>query len=185
MDIEILKAEQKDRPVIENLIRYYIYDFSEFAGWDCPESGLFGGCDDSPQYWGEQPHDPQYAWPEGWRGWAFVIRVDGKLAGFACVRQTNQEPPTYDVADFFILRKFRSKGVGKYVAHWLFDKFRGDWEIGEMMCNTPAQGFWRKVISDYTSGDYTESPKLLEVYGIELSVQYFSNAETHPPTEGR
>ena len=75
MSIEILRASEDDMAVVENMIRFYVYDMTEYLGWDCPETGLFGGCDVLPQYWGKQPKDPSRLTlgigvlaPEGGRG---------------------------------------------------------------------------------------------------------------------
>lgn len=58
------------------------------------------------------------------------------------------------ISDFFIMRKFRRKGIGKEVAFYLFKKFRGVWEIKQTLSNKAAAEFWRKIIEEY-AGDYT------------------------------
>lgn len=176
MLVEIVEAGIDALPVIQNLITLYIYDLSEIMGWACPEHGLFGGCDELPQYWGMEPSRPEYRLPEGWQGHPFLARVDGELAGFVLVRQAGEDAhPKLEIGDFFILRKFRGKGVGRRVAHAVFDRFRGDWDVAEMVGNAPAQAFWRKVISEYTNGGFTESSGSDELHGMELVVQSFAN----------
>ena len=179
MNIEILDATERDFPVIENLIAFYIYDLSEYMGWKCPESGRFGGQDNLSQYWGKMPDDPQYAWPEGTRGYPFVVRVDKQLAGFALVKQIGHgSPSSYEMGGFFILRKYRRQGVGKHVARHLFDTFPGDWTIGEMRGNTPAIAFWTSAISEYTGGKYRNSQGRDHSHGFEMVYQHFNN-ESH------
>ncbi len=56
MDIEVLEATEEDFPVVQNLVRFYIYELSGIMDWECPEDGLFGGCDELPEYW--QTHNP-------------------------------------------------------------------------------------------------------------------------------
>lgn len=51
MAIAVLTATEADFPIVQNLVRFYIYDMSETMGWLCPEDGLYGGCDDLPEYW--------------------------------------------------------------------------------------------------------------------------------------
>ena len=177
MDVEVMEARDEDLPVVRNLVRFYIYDLSEIMGWDCPEDGLFGGCDDLPQYWGREPDDPEYKWPPGQVGYAFVVRVDGRLGGFALVRRLGERPaPSYDMGDFFILRRYRRRGVGKRVAHGLFDRFPGKWLVRQMKANHPARAFWRKVIAEYTAGDYSESAEHCERRDMKLVVQRFSSS---------
>ena len=59
MRIEIPEATEADFPVVQNLVRFYVYDMASVAGWRCPEDGLYGGCDDLPEYWwpGSTPED--------------------------------------------------------------------------------------------------------------------------------
>lgn len=160
--------------VIGHLVHFYIYDLSEIMGWECPDNGLFGGCDDLPQYWGEPPDDPKYAWPTGWKGYPFIVKVDDNLAGFALIRQMGNEA-IYEIGEFFILRKYRNKGIGRHVACRIFDAFAGKWRVAKMLGNTPAQAFWRRVIEEYTNGDYKESIGFDEPHGFELSVLHFGN----------
>lgn len=161
--------------IISHLVHFYIYDLSEIMGWDCPDTGLFGGCDDLPQYWGELPDDPKYAWPSSWKGYPFIIKVGKKLAGFALVRQLDTGA-VYEIGEFFILRKYRNKGIGRYVACSIFDAFPGKWRAAQMVGNTPAQAFWRRVINKYTNGNSKESIGFDEAHGIELNVICFNNA---------
>ena len=73
MPVEIIEAGPDLRPVVLNLGLYYIHDFTEFIGFRCPEGGLFRtSCWD--KYWAEPGR------------WAFLIKVDGELAGFVLVR---------------------------------------------------------------------------------------------------
>lgn len=190
MKIELQSASEADFPVVQNLVRFYIYDMSEIMGWACPESGLFGGCDDLPEYWwtGSTPEELQAIsnrlnivipfnvhferWSGNCQGHPFMIRVDGELAGFALIKQCdNGGTIVFDVGEFFVVRKFRGKGVGKTVAHMLFDMFSGNWQVRQMMAHKPAQAFWRKTISDYTDGHYQETTQHIKEYDIDMLVQ--------------
>ena len=138
-------AQAADLPIILNLVPYYIYDMSEWMGWDCKADGTYGGCDELPEYFSEP-----------W-GSLYVLRVDGKLAGFTSVRQLSESAASFDMGEFFVLRKFRRKGVGRDAAERLFKRFQGDWQVRCLVENAPAVGFWRSVINDYSGGQYRES----------------------------
>jgi predicted acetyltransferase len=60
---------------------------------------------------------------------------------------------------FFFLKKFQSKGVGREVAHQIWDMHQGIWEVSVIPENKPAHAFWQKIISAYTSGHYVEEIK--------------------------
>jgi predicted acetyltransferase len=84
--------------------------------------------------------------------------MDGKLAGFVMVnRKTYLTRSEWAISEFFIMRKYRRQGVGKDVAFSIFDQFHGKWEVHEIESNVPSQLFWRKVISEYTHGKYSET----------------------------
>ncbi len=144
MNTELVPAEVQDKSVVANLLQLYLYDFSEFAGWAINEHGLF---DYSylDHYWIEPDRHP------------FFVRVDGELAGFALIRTVSEDGAEKNhLAEFFILRKFRRCGVGEAAGRQLFDRLSGVWSVAQMDKNVLAQRFWRRVISRYTSGSYTE-----------------------------
>ena len=123
----------------------YLYDFSEFENSDVDSHGYFG-YPYLDHYWLEKGRHP------------FLIRVDGKIAGFVLVNQnTYISTSNWAISEFFILRKYRHHGVGKTVAFQVFDIFRGKWEVHELACNLPSQEFWRSVIAAYTDGNFTET----------------------------
>ena len=140
--IEPILIEQKS--VFVQMMELYNYDFSEFSDDDKNEYGYFGypRIDD---YWNEEGRYP------------FFIRVDGKLAGLVLVRsccEHNDLTNPHNIAEFFVMKKYRRKGVGKVVAMKIFDMFPGGWEISQWNNNLPAQKFWEEVVKDYTDGKY-------------------------------
>ena len=136
-----------DEPMLRNLVQLYAYDFAEIMGSDLPDSGRFpdgiaDGCFD------------------GAMRQAFSLRVDGGLAGFAIVELRSRltgEDGVRDVAEFFVARRHRGRGVGAEAARALFDRFGGRWEVRQTEKNVAALAFWRKVIARYTGGRYQES----------------------------
>jgi len=90
----------------------------------------------------------------------FVILGDGQRAGFALVARPPAFPKTtveYRMAEFFIVRDERRRGLGAGAAALLFSRFAGDWEVLEDEHNRPALMFWRRVIARETSGRYSET----------------------------
>jgi predicted acetyltransferase len=130
----------EDKPVLRNLLELYQYDFTQFEPNDISDHGLYG-YSYLDNYWTEDGRYP------------FFIRVDGKLAGFVLVRSSNEGS---EIAEFFVLKKFRRQGIGRVVAFRVFDSFPGHWHVSQDACNIPGKEFWRSVIADYTSGQFTE-----------------------------
>lgn len=147
MQIDLARASIDDAARLTHLFQYYVYDLSETVGLDCGEDGRFA-----------LPSFDAY-WSDTWRH-PHLVRVDGKLAGFALVHRRSRitgDDNTWDVAEFFVMRKYRRRGVGKTVATRLFEAHRGPWEVRELAANHRAIAFWRRVIADYTRGAFTET----------------------------
>ena len=146
MNVVLYEATAADLPVVKNLVRYYIYDMSEYMGWPCRPNGIYDGCDNIESYWTEQ------------RRHAFMFRDGRELSGFAMVRGDHEKDEIdYSIAEFFVLRKFRREGVGERTSRQLFDRFPGRWMVAQLAANDPALAFWRRVISRHTQDSYTES----------------------------
>ena len=54
-----------------------------------------------------------------------------------------------DLAEFFVVRGVRRRGVGLAAAHLLFRSLPGKWEVRVGDYNSPAQQFWRSAIELY------------------------------------
>lgn len=145
--IKLIPASLNEYSIIQNMARFYVYDMSEYLGWGMPEDGLYE-CIDFKKYW--QTDD---AFP-------FLIRDDKELIGFVIIDKKGSEPSTdFNMAQFFILRKFTKKGLGRYIAHLCFDKFQGSWEVMVIPGNEGAYRFWRSIINEYTSQKFSEDTR--------------------------
>ena len=103
-------------------------------------------------------HGEQQNWTEDTRH-PFFIRVDGILAGFILISEYTyliKEPGTKSITEFFIMRKYRRKGIGKSAATQIFDRFPGKWEVIQHGGNEPSKIFWEAVIREYTNGNYRQ-----------------------------
>ena len=161
MKIEVADAGHA-QDTVRNLFMPYMHDMSEAAGIDVGEDGAFALPKNFATWWSE----PGTRFP-------FLARADGKLAGLAFVRKASTEPPTYDMGEFFVLRRYRRAGVGRRFACQLFDRFPGRWEVRELPLNTAAQSFWRRIIADYTAGEFEDTTEYFPAYGREYVVQRF------------
>jgi predicted acetyltransferase len=141
MNVEVLPADDSRRGTIANLMQMYLHDLSEFNGENPSRQGVFeyAYLDD---YWIEPERHP------------FLFLAAGSLAGFALVRKL--EPNVHELAEFFILRNYRRHGIGTSAAYSLFARFEGTWHVAQEHHNTPAQTFWRRVIDEFTNGEFRE-----------------------------
>ncbi|WP_010275222.1 GNAT family N-acetyltransferase [Paenibacillus senegalensis] len=148
-NIQVVQADVHEKQVIRNLIQFYQYDASEHSHDDPSPFGLFD-YNYLDHYWTPHGRDA-----EGRA--AYLIRVNDSLAGFALINDHSilNKPDTKTIAEFFIMRKWRKKGVGRQAALTIFDTHPGLWEVKQEKENKIAQKFWQSVIQSYTGGAYT------------------------------
>lgn len=149
--VELITANDDNKTIFETLMQLYQYDCSEYNGEDCNSHGryLYTHLD---HYWTGDGHDI-----EGRR--AFLITVDGKLAGFVLKLGFELLPGTatdHAVAELFVMRKWRRQGIARQVMLEIFRRFPGRWQVSQERCNLKAQAFWRSLITEVVGGDYSE-----------------------------
>jgi predicted acetyltransferase len=167
-------AERSDSALIENLMQFYFYDFSELL------PAVRVGADGK---FAPRSLDPY--WQDAWRH-PRLIRVDEHPAGFALIQRGShlrQDPDTWDVCEFFVMRQYRRQGVGADAALQMFEQFRGRWEVRQVHANAAATYFWRAVIARHTDGQYSESTHEDERW--RGPVQSFDNTQGAPDTLAR
>jgi predicted acetyltransferase len=83
--------------------------------------------------------------------------VDGKLAGFVMVINMPEVEGTetdFQMAEFFVMYKYRRSGVGKQAVFQVLNKHKGRWQLRRHPKNIASVHFWDNVISDYTKGQF-------------------------------
>jgi predicted acetyltransferase len=160
---EVVPARLEQSPVLANLLELYAHDFSEFHGIELGEDGRFG-YKSLPLYWSEPDRHP------------FLVRIDGKLAGFALVKRGSEisgNENVWDMAEFFVVRGYRRSGIGTRVAHDIWKRFPGTWEVRVMQANISALDFWRHAISMFVGE--TVRPVSVEKGGESWSLFSFES----------
>ena len=144
MKVEVEQVTESQKETLANLLELYSYDFTEYVDADVGDDGRFG-YRYLPDYFKDPGRHP------------FLVRVDGHYAGFGLVRQADREGELFtDMAEFFIMRRYRRQGCGAVVAKRVFGLFPGPWELRVMRANEPAQAFWHRVVVDYTGENFEE-----------------------------
>jgi predicted acetyltransferase len=157
-------AGPDDEARLRALFELYVYDFSELLPLDVRDDGRFA----------TPPLDRHLA--DG-RGHSFLFRSAGKLAGFALVSPRSYfdgDEGVHDLAEFFVMRRYRRHGLGARAAAAVFDQFNGRWEVRQKRENVAAIAFWRRVIGDYTGGRFEDGERDDERW--RGAVQRFDNA---------
>jgi predicted acetyltransferase len=138
--LQVIPASAEQEPILANLLELYAHDFSEFHNLEIGENGRFG-YRSLPLYWSEPDRHP------------FLVRIDGKLAGLALVKrgsEVSDNDAVWDMAEFFVMRGFRGRGIGTQVAQEVWRQFPEVWEVRVMQENVSAAHFWAGAISRFT-----------------------------------
>jgi predicted acetyltransferase len=149
LTVTLVPTTPSDEPRLGRLMQLYAYDLSEFMGWDVSDDALFAVGDALSRCWSERSRHP------------FLCTADGRLAGLVILDEQSRltgERDVMDVAELFVMRKYRRLGIGAACATQAFDRFPRRWEVREQEKNGAAIEFWRKTIRDYTGGRFEETP---------------------------
>lgn len=155
-DVEVLAADERHAAVLRRLLQLYLYDFSKLDGRDVDESGEFA-YRHLGLYWTEPKRRP------------FLLHLDGCWAGFALLRLGQP----HQIAEFFVLPKYRRRRIGESAAHQLFQTFAGDWAVSQLRSNPAATDFWRSAI-----------PVAFEETADDLRLEQHFTINPQPPPSG-
>jgi predicted acetyltransferase len=143
------RASASDKRWMAGVYRDYLDDLSP------GNTGLFPMLDEV----GHSEPDQLERWFADPTSTPLVIVRGAAPVGFAMVARggvVGRSAVDYRMAEFFVARAERGRGVGRSAVPIILDRFAGRWEICEFQRNAAAVRFWRTVVARYTGGDYTE-----------------------------
>jgi predicted acetyltransferase len=135
-------ATPEDRPLLEGLMQFYIYDFSELeppgsTGFELDDEGRFAPYPYLDSYWSDPTRIP------------LIIRAGGHPAGFALINSHSHRDDGHverNMGEFFLARKHRGQGLADRVLHEILARWPGRWEIAIAQRNHRALAFWPRAI---------------------------------------
>jgi predicted acetyltransferase len=139
-DVRLVDASVTDKPVVRNLLELYQHDLSGFDNREVDSHGFYG-YPYLDHYWTDTARHP------------FLLQIDGYWAGLVLVRLGSP----IDMAEFFVMRKYRHRGVGRTAASAVFARLPGSWQIRQLSANQAATAFWRAVIPVPFTEEETEN----------------------------
>ncbi|HEV8550226.1 MAG TPA: GNAT family N-acetyltransferase [Polyangiaceae bacterium] len=149
-------VKESEAAVLANLLELYVHDLSAvFRQVVLGADGRFGYAK-LPRYFS----DPD-------RHRAFFVRVQGRLAGFVLATHGSpavDDPNVWDVAEFFVVRAERRRGVGSAAAALLWNTVLGPWAVRVSEGNAPALAFWRELVAEFSAGRFSELTRPSEPY---------------------
>jgi predicted acetyltransferase len=149
-DLTISKMGPESDVLLRNLFEHYIHDMAEWFEIDTRPDGSYS-------------YDTSQVWKNGFD--AYLVRIGDSIAGFALVGSAVEwlgDTGANDVHEFFVIRRFRRRGVGQRVATLLWNERPGEWLVRVVESNAPAVLFWRTAVSEYSRGLYEEEGRLID-----------------------
>jgi predicted acetyltransferase len=147
------RGAKRDREWIESVYSDYLDDLSPlntgvFSATSLGEIG-YSESDQLGRWFADPAVNP------------LVILRGAENVGFAMVARGGSPEPgranvDYRMAEFFVARGWRRRGVGRLAVELILNRFAGRWEITEYLRNPVAVSFWRRVVANYTQGRYQE-----------------------------
>lgn len=143
MEVTIEKALLKEKEIVISLFNYYLYEFSDLMGSELNENGTYlRNTSLIAPYWEKPNHIP------------YFIKVNGEIAGFIFVRYFPDEEKLLDIDQFFILRKFKRRGVGSKAFELCLKAHNGNWLVRVLKENESGLSFWQSVIGSVTKNNF-------------------------------
>lgn len=136
LTVELIQTGPEHIELIRNLYQFYAYESSDWEQEDVEADGRFYIHDEHlARYWQE----PQWS--------ANLILVEGYIAGFLLVERSEVVGiEAQELADLFILKRYRRKGIGAALATQVLMSGEGDWLVRFYDQDETSQGFWRSVL---------------------------------------
>lgn len=138
MEITIRKAEIADSATLNMLWQFYQYHQSSF---DLEDVGSDGRFDIDEEYLGSVVRGQEDSV-------AYLIFVSDQVVGFATVEPTEimgKEMP--ELADIFILPKYRKQGIAKFVVKHLMQAETNQWHVAIYLNDSLALKFWSNLFT--------------------------------------
>jgi predicted acetyltransferase len=140
--ISVRSASRPQKTLIDGLLQFYVYDFSEMEPPDSDrfefdENGGFGPFPDIDDYWRNEQFHP------------LLIREQEKPVGFALLNTHSHRGGRVErnMGEFFVARKHRRRGFAAEAVRQILSLYPGQWEIAVAEQNMAAKAFWPRAIA--------------------------------------
>jgi predicted acetyltransferase len=147
--LSISKIGPDSNVLLRNLFEHYIHDMAEFFDIDTGADGSYS-------------YDTSAIWTRGDE--VYLAKSSDSIAEFALVGSAVEwlgDSSTYDMREFFVIRRFRRSGFGRTIATYVWNQHPGEWLVRVVERNVAAVLFWRTAISRQSPGSYVEEGRMV------------------------
>jgi predicted acetyltransferase len=151
MTVTLQEVQETESTILGNLYSLYLHDLSRFTtNLNINAEGFFE-YEDFHMFWKVDGVTP------------YFIKVDDNIIGFLLLleRPFLKKENDFGINDIFILNKYKGKGLGKQVIETLFKEKKGKYFVIELVENTPAFSFWKKVYRELNI-EFEEKEELVD-----------------------
>lgn len=137
MNLILKEVLETEKTILKNLYSLYLHDLSKYTSLiDIGVDGSFE-YDGLDEFWETEGLSP------------YFIIVDKNIIGFILLveRPFLKKDFDFGVNDLFILNKFKGRGLGRQAIEKLFQFKKGKYFVIELIENSPAVSFWKKIYS--------------------------------------
>jgi len=134
----LVKACDSEKNALKNMFQLYLHDLSAYTtNLNINADGIFEN-NDIDTYYEKDTLIPM------------VIQHNNMISGFILLNTPPYASQGYNyyINDFFVLRKFRGKGVGNTAAEELFRAYPGKYAMVQLIKNDVAINFWKRVLNE-------------------------------------
>jgi len=134
MTISMRRARDEEQGSIANLVQLYLHDLTEFMPFPVRDDGRF-----------------EYGFLDRFWRHPYFIASNDEIAGFALIVDDcplTGRAPCWFMAEFFVLRAHRGRGVGKAALELALRAHPGPWHIAVPHANSAARQFWSRALAD-------------------------------------
>ena len=160
-NFRVERVEVSFERTLNNLMEHYLHDMAEWFEFDSSEDGSYSRSTD-------------HFWDQGldvFLAYAGLIPIGFAIVGSA--ERWIDDDNARDLDEFFVVRRYRRKGIGLAFAEHVWKLYPGKWVVRVFQNNLPALPFWRMAVSGFTGDAYDE--EIREVEGNRWSYFTFLN----------
>ena len=159
MTLEICLPQNEHKQVIWNMFQFYCYDISTQDGCDLEDSGLYSL---SPDYFAQYWTKPRWS--------AHLLRWEGAIAGFALIEDSDALPAGLEIADLFVMKRFRRHGIARQVVRHFMAEREMPWTVVVFDEAAEAKAFWASM---FQLPGLTPSRQVADPDGRDVTVHVF------------
>ncbi|MBO0588620.1 GNAT family N-acetyltransferase [Sporosarcina sp. E16_8] len=138
MTVKLKEVLEIEKSILRNFYSLYLHELSNFTtNLDVGEDGVFH-YEELDKFWDVDGLSP------------YFIKLNDEIIGFILLleRPFLKKSNDYGINDFFILNKYKGKGLAVQAAGKIFEEKTGQYFVMQVVENKRAVAFWKKVYNE-------------------------------------